>query len=161
VPVRPSSVLEEEAMTQLTHSTSYAIRGLKRLVAANRSLHIEQIAHAERLSPTFMAKVFQALARAGVVKTKRGRGGGVELARAAGQITLLEVIEAMEGPVSNLFYLLDHGFDCSAGRRCEVHEIWTVVQRATSEILRQTSLAQLFGDGYAAVGAAAGEPPAG
>ncbi len=109
-------------MTQLTHSTSYAIRGLKRLVVANGSLRIEQIAHAERLSPTFMAKVFQALARAGVIKTKRGRGGGVELARSAGHVMLPEVIEAMEGQVANAFCLLDHGFDCSDGWRCEVHE---------------------------------------
>ena len=131
-------------MTQLTHSTGYAIRGLRRLVIVRHSLHIEQIAHAERLSPTFMAKVFQSLARAGVIKTKRGRGGGVELAKPPEEITLLEVIEAMEGPVLNRFCLLDHTADCSVGHRCEIHDTWMTVQQCTAEILRQTTLARLF-----------------
>lgn len=132
-------------MTQLTHSTGYAIRGLKRLVQAGRPMHIEQIALAERLSPTFMAKVFQSLARAGLVRSKRGRGGGVELARPASEMTVLEIVEAMEGPIMNRFCLLDHTADCGDGRHCQVHEIWAAVQTATAEILRQTTLARMLG----------------
>ncbi len=134
-------------MAQLTRSTGYAIRGMRRLATSGKPLHIEQIAHAERLSPTFMAKVFQSLARAGLIRTKRGRGGGVELARPASGITLLEVIEAMEGPIINRFCLLDHTAGCGEGRNCEVHEVWLAVQRCTAEILRQTTLARLLGDG--------------
>src|SRR5262245_31101466 len=61
---------------------------------------LREISRATAISEAFLAKIFQKLVRSGLVRSRRGFRGGFFLARPASQITLREVIEALEGPIS-------------------------------------------------------------
>jgi Rrf2 family protein len=85
---------------KLTSACVYALRALVYL-ARNRGdgfITVDVIAGAEGLSETFLRKALTALAKARVLLASRGRHGGFCLARPARRITLLEVVDAIEGP---------------------------------------------------------------
>jgi Rrf2 family protein len=86
---------------KLSNASGYAIRALAHLAryGGGRLLPSGAIAAAEGLPERFLVKVLTPLVRAGVLYSVRGPDGGYRLARPAGRITLLEVIEAVEGPV--------------------------------------------------------------
>lgn len=61
---------------------------------------IDEVSHEESIPRSFLAKVFQHLVRAGLLRSLRGSGGGVALARPPAEVSVLEVIEAIEGPIA-------------------------------------------------------------
>ena len=86
-------------MLGLSKSTGYAIAALRSLSKISSKYEaIEEISRCAIVPKDYLAKIVGALARAGLVKTKRGVGGGISLACSPAQITLLEVVEAVEGP---------------------------------------------------------------
>lgn len=83
---------------ELTREADYAIRCVLEAARHNRISTAELAQHTE-LSPSFLGKIVGVLARAGILETRRGAGGGVRLGRPADAITVLEVIEAVQGPL--------------------------------------------------------------
>src|SRR5262245_65604677 len=65
-----------------------------------RSTMLREVSRATSISETFLSKIFQKLVRSGLIRSRRGFRGGFHLARPASQITLREVIEALQGPIS-------------------------------------------------------------
>ena len=61
---------------------------------------IDEVSREEHIPKSFAAKIFQSLAKAGLVKSNRGSGGGFTLLKAAREVTVLEVIEAIEGRIA-------------------------------------------------------------
>ncbi len=88
-------------MFKLSKSVEYAILGLLYMAAKPDMVfsHVEEIAHANNIPRAYLAKLFKTLANKGLVKSFRGREGGFILTRSSGEITLLEVVEAIEGPI--------------------------------------------------------------
>ena len=88
-------------MFHISRKGDYAIRGMVYLAGkpADTVSSLSDIALAAEASQTFMAKIFQQFNKMGVVKSYRGTGGGFQLGRPAGEITLLEIVEAVEGPI--------------------------------------------------------------
>lgn len=86
---------------QLTSGADYALRGLLYLAKQppERLVVASEIAEAEKMPEYFFSKIFQALAKAGLVHSVRGSNGGFSLARPSKEITVLEAIEAIEGPI--------------------------------------------------------------
>ncbi|MFZ3071846.1 MAG: Rrf2 family transcriptional regulator, partial [Thermodesulfobacteriota bacterium] len=88
-------------MFKLNKGAEYAIQGM--LFMAERPgkgcSYIWEIAKAKDMPKAYLAKIFQTLSGKGLVKSSRGRDGGFVLARPSRSITLLEIIEAVEGPV--------------------------------------------------------------
>jgi Rrf2 family iron-sulfur cluster assembly transcriptional regulator len=86
----------------LTRGGEYGLRGVLYLARqdSDKVSMVSAIAEAQAIPPRFLAKIFQALAKAGVVKSRRGAKGGFSLRRPASDITVKEVIEAIEGPMS-------------------------------------------------------------
>ena len=82
----------------VTREADYAIRCVIE-VARHGRISAAQVAGLQGISPTFLGKIVQSLAKAGVLATRRGVGGGISLALPVEQITLLQVIEAVEGPL--------------------------------------------------------------
>lgn len=80
----------------VTREADYAVRCVVEVARAGRT-SAAQVARVQGISPTFLGKIVQSLARAGILATRRGVGGGISLARAVEDITLLQVIEAVEG----------------------------------------------------------------
>ena len=93
------------------------------------------------LSREYLAKVFGMLARADLVTSIRGKNGGYVLARDPAQITLLQILEAVEGPlVLNLCQ-----YDpprCDRHDKCKIHPVWSELQEYLSEKLGSVTLAE-------------------
>jgi Rrf2 family protein len=100
------------------------------------------IAEAENIPHPFLTKVISRLVTGGLVFTSRGMGGGVELARSPEEITLLEVIEAMDGPILLSYCLLRTG-TCEHEPDCAVHDTWAVVQAKLVHGLDEVTMAEL------------------
>ena len=101
----------------------------------------QQVAAALRVSEHHLAKVMQQLAKAGIVKSTRGPRGGFQLDRSAEEISLLEVFEAVEGPLGEAECLLgEHVCD---GTQCMVGELVHSVHQHVRKYLAETTLAQL------------------
>ena len=84
---------------QLTRESEYALIGLSALAfePVGSVVSLAAIAEANDLPRTFLAKIFQKLARHGILSSERGRGRGYALARPADSITMREILEAVEG----------------------------------------------------------------
>lgn len=86
----------------ITHSLDYALRGLFYLAALppGEVCQVKTIAERTRVPSAYLAKLFAALARAGIVRPQRGLRGGYVLDRAPGQITLRSVVESLSGDMT-------------------------------------------------------------
>ena len=126
---------------QLTRSADYAIRVMIHLAAlpegsrANR----ETLARWAEVPGEFLGKVLQSLTKARLINSHRGSLGGFELARPSASISILDVVEAIEGPLQLNECL---AADSACGRRwwCPAHLVWKDAQAAMVGVLRGASL---------------------
>ncbi|MDR7480919.1 MAG: Rrf2 family transcriptional regulator [Armatimonadota bacterium] len=129
---------------QLTRQADYAVRIVLDLTGrypqgVARSAEISRRQHVPR---AFLAKIVRGLARAGIVQTARGAGGGIRLVEDPSQLTLRQVIEAIEGPI-RLNRCLLRPRECPLDRTCPVHPVWQRVQRVLIRELDAVTFAQL------------------
>ena len=110
---------------------------------ADEVLSAAQVGEETRLEPPTVSKLLKQLARAGLVESFRGASGGYRLARAAQDISLAEIVEALDGPIGLT--------ECSAGhvgceRRafCSVAQDWQGVGATIDNALRAVSLADML-----------------
>lgn len=131
-------------MLQITRQTEYAIRGLQELTRRNGDapVQLKVIAGSCEVSEAFLAKIFQMLAQAGIVKSHRGVKGGFSLARTADDITLREVVEVCEGGIV-LNHCLRKVDPCRDTETCAVANVWRTAQDALTGALDRTSLADV------------------
>jgi Rrf2 family protein len=130
-------------MMELTRKGEYAIRGIVYLATRpdDQVCLLSDIAAAVDVPPTFLAKIFQQFSKIGLVKSYRGTGGGFILGRPADKITLLEVVEAVEGPIIPNRCVVKG--DCPRDATCNVHPVWVDVQSQVREILVKVTLHDL------------------
>jgi len=129
---------------ELTRKGEYAIRGIVYLATLQpgKVVLVSEIAEATDVPQTFLAKIFQSFAKQGLVNSFRGTGGGFVLGRPASQITLRQVVEAVEGPViPNRCLIADVG--CERKERCTVHPVWNRMQQQIGAILDSVTLEEL------------------
>ena len=100
----------------------------------------QRMAELMRVSEAHLSKVLQRLSRAGLVHATRGPGGGFALTRAQERITLLEVFEAIEGPLEDLACLL--GFPLCGGTHCIFGDLLTRVNRQIRDYMERKTLAE-------------------
>jgi len=90
-------------------------------------------------------KLASLLGRAGLIKATRGSGGGIKLARPAAAITLADIIEAVDGPITMTACLDAQGSDCCAlDRPCVIRPHWLGINRLVRESLERVTLAHLI-----------------
>jgi len=131
-------------MISLSITTGYAIKALMCLESGDCvPRHISEIARCTGVPQAYLAKIFSALAQQGLVQTKRGYSGGVSLARSAADISLLQIVEAIEGKVWIAECLLGMNA-CDALTICPTHDFWARIRRKIAEELRKTNLAALI-----------------
>lgn len=125
---------------QITRQADYAVRAVLYLAGLNngRRAPTSEIAREQRIPPSFLAKIVSQLSVAGVVQTSRGARGGVTLARSPGDITLLEVIEAIDGPIL-LNECVEDPSVCYFGDDCPVQGVWCDAQSGLVQKLRTTN----------------------
>lgn len=104
---------------------------------------VSSIAEAYDIPRHFLAKLVQTLTRNHLIKSYRGRNGGIKLARSAGEITLLQVISAIEGPPPEQEMCVI-GLDiCSDDVACPLHNQWQHIKDLVQETLHHQTLADL------------------
>jgi Rrf2 family protein len=129
---------------QLTRAADYAVRVMVHLAGlpAESRVNRSQLAAAAECPNQFMSKVLQSLIRARLVISHRGNVGGFELSAAARKATLLDVIEAIEGPIRiNLCLISDNA--CHRTPTCPAHPVWCEAQESLTRVLGGVTIAQL------------------
>lgn len=132
---------------QITRQADYALRAmlfLAELEPAKRAA-TSAIAQEMKIPPSFLAKIISQLAIGGLIHTSRGARGGVSLAHPPEEISLLAVVEAIDGPIAMNECTNDPSV-CPFGGNCPLHVIWCTTQAELVERLRATSFAQLVAD---------------
>ena len=131
----------------LTRKAEYGIRGMLFLAKQQEGEYImlDAISTEVDAPRPFLSKVLQALAKKGLIISTRGVGGGFCLARPPEQITLCEIVEAIDGPIMPNQCLMGEGV-CSFQRTCTVHPVWRRVQSVTRGILQEVTLKTLIQD---------------
>lgn len=129
---------------QITRQADYALRAMLYLANLddNTRAATSHIAKEKQIPPSFLAKIISQLSIAGIINTSRGARGGVTLARPAEDITLLEVIEAIDGPIAlNQCTLSKNG--CPFLEKCPIHDVWCEAQDELVKRLSSTNFAQM------------------
>ncbi|MBI2833715.1 MAG: Rrf2 family transcriptional regulator [Acidobacteria bacterium] len=129
---------------QLTRTADYGVRAMTYLAACAEGTRasVAEVAAAADVPASLMSKILQRLASARLVVSYRGKEGGFELARPAAQLSLLDVLVAMEGPLCLNLCLLS-GEACDRRPWCAAHLIWAEVQKKMAAVLGAASLAEL------------------
>jgi len=129
---------------QITRSGEYGLRGLLFLAKepAEKWVLVSKISRDQNIPETFLAKIFQRLSRAGLLRSSRGSKGGFSLGKPPNKITMREVIEAIEGPIALNRCLLKEG-ECEQEEVCPIHRVWEQAQRRIIDILDRTTMQDL------------------
>ncbi len=130
---------------QITRQADYAVRAVLYLaqLGEDRRASTSQIAKEQQIPPSFLAKIVSQLSVAGLLQTSRGARGGVSLARTPAQISLLEVVEAIDGPILLNECVGDNGA-CTFGADCPMKPIWCDAQAELVERLNTTNFASFL-----------------
>jgi len=129
---------------QLTRGGEYALRAMTYLARFPEghvaSLH--DICEAQDIPESFLAKILQSLSRSGLAMSQRGAHGGFALARPAAEITMRDIVEAVDGPIAlNACVLWPD--DCRRSEACEVHKAWLLAQEQLMSVLDTVTLSTL------------------
>lgn len=129
----------------LNKATDYGMRVMLELASqppATRAV-VGEIARRQQISPAFISKVLVRLSQANLVRTYRGATGGAHLARPPEKINLLEVVEAMQGPI--VFNACNIEYPpCPLKETCPISPIWREAKVSLEGLLRRTTLADLL-----------------
>ena len=133
-------------MLELSRKSDYALRAVIYLarLESDRYGRVSEIAKAREIPQAFLAQILPLLANRGVVRSQQGAHGGYTLARKASEISFLEVIEAVEGPLRLNKCTGEQHEDCRLMEGCEMHSTWIAAQRQTVKFLRNVTMADML-----------------
>ena len=131
---------------KLTRLADYAVRAVIHLATKDEKelATIAEIAESQAIPQSFLAKVMQALSRAGIVRAHRGKTGGFSLMERAEHITVRNIVEAVEGPIILNRCLARQG-ECERDVFCGAHPVWREAQEALVKVLDSYSAADMAG----------------
>jgi len=129
---------------KLTSAADYAVRAMIHLACKPEGDFVlrTDIAEAQRIPTSFMAKILRSLVRGGLLRSSRGVNGGFALSRPAAEINMLDVVEAIEGPLA-LTDCTPHGRSCTWYHECPASLVWCRLQDTMREMLRAVTLEDL------------------
>jgi Rrf2 family protein len=128
----------------ITRATEYSIRAVLHLAERYPASVVskQEICEAEGITPAFLTKILQPLIRSGMVRSKRGASGGFALAKDPARLTLLDVMRAVDEPISLNLCLLE-GNPCDRSFLCPVHEMWVKARESLESIFGGRSVADI------------------
>jgi len=140
-----SLFLGKKVFMQITRQADYAVRAVLHLARAGNAERsaTSAVAKEQNIPPSFLAKIISQLSIAGLLHTSRGARGGVTLARDPKEITLLEVIEAIDGPIQLNECVQGEGV-CSYEDACPIRAVWCDAQDELVTRLKKTNFAELM-----------------
>lgn len=129
---------------EITRETDYAIRCVLYLSEnLDEVTMVDEIAKAKAIPKSFLSKILQKLTKAKIVKSYRGVNGGFQIAKSPKEINLLNVMEAIEGPVAINRCAVNKKV-CSLSCNCSVHPIWVELKKEMERQLRKINFARLI-----------------
>ncbi len=133
----------------LTRKADYAIRMMADLAQLSDSQWVDVgvIAQRQDVTRPFMAKIASQATVAGLLTTQRGKGGGLALSQSSDKITLMQILEAMDGPIV-LNQCTFEPSRCPRSNQCAVHPIWEKAQQQLDELLSNTFLSEVASSSY-------------
>jgi Rrf2 family transcriptional regulator, iron-sulfur cluster assembly transcription factor len=137
----------------LNRGVEYGIEGLTYLARAggDRSTLLREVSRATSIPETFLSKIFQRLVRSGLVRSRRGFRGGFLLARPASQITLREVVEALQGPINAPTTVKPLPKGGVTGRaQVALHQVLARAQARVRAVFEEITVADLAATGVSA-----------
>jgi FeS assembly SUF system regulator len=131
-------------MLRVTKLTDYATVVLTVLAARPGDvLSAADLAETSGLETPTVSKLLKPLAQAGLVSSLRGAHGGYRLSRDAAEISLIEIVEAMEGPLA-MTECSQHENHCGIAHQCGVRSNWRLINDVVADALRGVTLAQML-----------------
>jgi Rrf2 family protein len=147
---------------RISAKVDYAIRAAAELAAApeTESVKGEQLSQAQGIPLRFLENILRELRHAGIVRAQRGSEGGYRLARPAREITLADIIRAVEGPLAAVQGVRPESVHCDGAAR-DLPEVWIAVRASLRQVLETVTLESLATKGLpAAVRKLASNPDA-
>jgi Rrf2 family protein len=129
---------------QLTRAADYAVRVMIHLAGLPPGTRVSrsELSTSAECPEQFLCKVLQSLTRTGYIISHRGNTGGFELQERHRQASLLDIVEAIEGPIHlNVCLNSDHG--CLRQSWCPAHNVWADAQDALNAVLRRATIDEL------------------
>lgn len=129
----------------ISPTCQYALRALVYLACTNESSPVlaRDIAAAENIPRPFLSKILQTLAHHGFVRSQKGPGGGFMLGQSAGQITVREIITAVDGMQRPEKRCLFGRPECNSEVACPMHDEWTEVRTRFDETIGELTIREL------------------
>jgi Rrf2 family protein len=127
-----------------TAKADYAVRAAVELAAAGDMVTADQIAQAQSIPVNFLENILRDLRRAGLIESRRGQSGGYLLARPAEEISIADVIRAVEGPLANVRGVSPDQLDYE-GSAEKLREVWVALRASVRNVLEQVTLADVAG----------------
>jgi Rrf2 family protein len=127
---------------QITRQADYAVRAIYYLsnLGSDKRASTSQIAKEQNIPPSFLAKIISQLSVAGLLHTSRGARGGVSLAREPHEITMLDVVESIDGPIL-LNECVEDAHGCQFDKECPMQSMWCEIQDTLVSRLKSTTFA--------------------
>jgi FeS assembly SUF system regulator len=129
-------------MLRISKLTDYAILMMVELTRQNEMLSAHALAERIHVESPTASKVLKLLAGSGLLESYRGANGGYRVRRAADQISVAEIIAAIEGPIAMTECSVEEGL-CSQEDNCDLRSNWQRISHAVAQALRDVSLAEM------------------
>lgn len=133
---------------RLTTLSRYGTRALFDIAyyGQGEAIRASEISKRQKISLNYIGQIFLKLKRAGLIKSHRGRSGGYVLSTAPEDITILSIIEAVEGPISLVSCANNHK-NCEFVESCVTHDVWVEASRIVEDYFRDITLKDLMDQG--------------
>src|SRR5438105_2456512 len=132
-------------MLKISQKTEYALRAMIEL--AQRSgdglVSAREISEVQHIPLRFLEQQLGSLSKAGLVESFRGAGGGCRLSKEPAQISVADVVDAIEGPFYPMFCLDPGDHTCWQDARCGLQELWGEVRVAVRGVFERITLGEL------------------
>jgi len=133
-------------MIRLTNLADYAVVLMGQLARRDRRANATELAEETGLPVPTVSKILGAMSRAGLLASHRGLKGGFTLARPASEVTVADVIEAVDGPIALVHCIENAPGDCDYEPICNMRPHWQVINAAVRDGLARITLADIAGD---------------
>lgn len=128
----------------VTRETDYAVRTVLYLAGGkDRTANATEIARAMHIPKSFLAKILQRLTRSRILTSSRGAQGGFRLAKDPSEISLLSIMEAIQGPACINTCAVDEKH-CKRTTTCTVHPIWVKIRNDVEKELQNQTISGLL-----------------
>ncbi|MEA1980037.1 MAG: Rrf2 family transcriptional regulator [candidate division Zixibacteria bacterium] len=129
---------------QFTKAEEYGMKGVLFLADKEKEIitPLSEISEAKNIPEKFLAKIFQSLSRTGIVRSHRGVRGGFTLSRDPSEISVKEVLEAIQGP----YYLMKCTKDmesCEDSEKCAIRDLFIMAENKMLGVFESHSLADM------------------